>query len=858
MRQLPLKGFSHPFGAPIKRMEALIRGSSRPKMKTILRIKPVLTGLIAVVALGASAVPASAALPQLGGSVDLGSWKPNSVADGAASSDAAGAVLARAGDVNGDGLGDFVVAAQTADPYGRRDAGTAFVVFGRADNASIDLSKIGSGGGFRIDGAVTSDRLGSAVARAGDMNGDGLSDVIVGAREADNRGRSASGSAYVVFGKPTSSAVDVANLGSQGFRIDGPAAGDRAASNVSGAGDVNGDGLPDVMLGAPLADRSGRTNNGAVFVIFGKGDTTGVDTAALGGAGYEIAGAAPGDQLSTVASVRDFNADGRTDVFVGARFADAAGRLDAGAAHVVPGQGGTALVDLAVPASSSYTVQGATAADGAGTVLAQGGDVNGDGSNDLLLGAPGTDYNGRSGSGSAYVLLGAGYGGVNDLASPANTWRIDGAGPGDAAGSAIDATADVDSDGRIDLAVGSPFADRSGGADAGSVRVLFGGGWTGDVDLASTSAPGYRATGGRTSDWAGSAVAFVPDFNGDGRAELVVGAPQRDNNGRSNSGSAYLLFGWGPSDLDYPTSIATTVGQPIPPAGPEAIVRTGPVTFSIAPALPAGLALDSRTGVISGAPTDILEQPATFTLTMTDLAGSIDVPITLRVAPAPGRCANQRRGSAQADTLVGTSGGDVIEAGSGNDNVQGVAGDDCIVGDVGVDTLAGGDGADELSGGTEHDVMDGGTGDDKLLGDAGQDTLTGGDGGDALSGGTGFDDLDGGAGDDKLFGQADSDALNGGAGNDRIEGGDSADRISGGSGNDVLLAGAANDIITDAAGENRVDAGGGADVISVSNGKRDVVNCGAGKDRISADRGDKLKGCEKVRRARGKKRKRRR
>jgi Ca2+-binding RTX toxin-like protein len=827
-------------------------------MKTTLRTKPALAGLLTLVALGASAVPASAALPQVGGAVDLANWRPNSVADGASSSDQTGSVLARAGDVNGDGLGDFVVAAQNADPYGRRDAGTAFVVFGRADNASIDLARIASGGGFRIDGAVNSDRLGSSVARAGDMNGDGLADLIVGAREADNRGRSASGSAYVVFGKPTSNPVDVANLGSQGFRIDGPAAGDRAASSVSGAGDVNGDGRPDVMLGAPLADRNGRTNSGAVFVIFGKGDVNGVDIAALGGAGYEISGAAPGDQLSTVASVRDIDADGRTDVFVGARFADAAGRLDAGAAYVVPGQGGTTRADLSVPAASSYKVHGGAAADGAGAVLAQGGDVNGDGSGDLLLGAPGADNNGRSGSGSAYVLLDPAGGGTNDLRSATSTWRIDGAAPGDAAGSAIDATADVDSDGRTDMAVGSPFADRPGGADAGSVRVLFGGGWSGSVDLASTGARGYRVTGGRTSDWAGSSVAFTNDFNGDGRSELVVGAPQRDHNGRGNSGSAYLLFGWGQSDLDYPSNIATTVGQPIAPLGPEAIVRTGPVSFSIAPALPAGLTLDARTGVISGAPTDILEQPATFTLTMTDLAGSVAVPVTLRVAPAPGRCANRRSGSGQADTLVGTSGGDVIEAGAGNDNVQGVAGDDCILGDVGVDTLAGGDGADELRGGTEHDVMDGGPGDDQVHGDAGQDTLSGADGADALVGGTGFDDLDGGAGNDKLLGQADSDSLAGGDGNDRIEGGDSADRISGGRGDDVLLSGAANDIVTDAAGRNHVNAGGGADVISVRNGKRDIVNCGPGKDRISADRGDRLKNCEKVRRAGGKKRKRRR
>ena len=826
-------------------------------MKMTLRIGPAIAGVLAVVALGAGAGPAAAALPQLDGAVDLGDWHPNGVADGASSSDLTGSVVARAGDVNGDGLGDVVVAAQNADPYGRRDAGTAFVIFGRADNASIDLARIGSGG-FRIDGAVTNDRLGSSVARAGDMNGDGLSDLIVGAREADNRGRSASGSAYVVFGKPTSAAVDVANLGAQGFQIDGPAAGDRAASSVSGAGDVNGDGRPDVMLGAPLADRNARTNSGAVFVIFGKGDATGVDTAALGGAGYEISGAAPGDQLSAVASVRDFDADGRTDVFVGARLANAAGRLDAGAAYVVPGQGATSAVDLSAPAAAHHTVHGAAASDWAGSVLAQGGDVDGDGHGDLLLGAPGADNNGRGGSGSAYMLLGADGGGVNDLASLSGTWRIDGAAPGDATGSAIDATADVDSDGRIDLAVGSPYADRPGGADAGAARVLYGGGFGGTVDLATTTARGYAVAGGRTSDRAGSALAFAGDTNGDGRADLVVGAPLRDHNWRGNSGSAYFLFGWGPSDFDYPGAIATTVGQPISPLAPESIVRTGPVSFSIAPPLPAGLTLDARTGVISGAPTDIQEQPATYTLTMTDLAGAIDVPITLRVAPAPGRCANERNGGPQADTLVGTSGGDVIAAGGGNDNVQGVAGDDCIVGDVGVDTLGGGDGSDELRGGTEHDVMDGGEGNDLLSGDAGQDTLTGGGGADALAGGTGFDDLDGGTGDDRLAGQADSDALSGGDGHDRIEGGDSADRISGGRGNDVLIGGAANDIITDATGSNRVSGGGGADVISVRNGKRDIVNCGTGRDRISADRHDKLKRCEKVRRAGAKKRKRRR
>src|SRR5919199_928536 len=209
------------------------------------RIRAALVAATATLALGCAAVPARAALPQLGGSVDLASYKPNAAADGAASSDQAGTAVAAAGDGNGDGLADGIGGAPNADANARRDSGSAFVVFGRADGASLDLGRIGSGGGFRIDGAATTDRLGAAVSPAGDVNGDGLADVIVGARFADPAGRVDAGAAYVVFGKASTGAVDLANLGTQGFRIDGGTAGDRAGTSVAGARDVSGDGRPD-------------------------------------------------------------------------------------------------------------------------------------------------------------------------------------------------------------------------------------------------------------------------------------------------------------------------------------------------------------------------------------------------------------------------------------------------------------------------------------------------------------------------------------------------------------------------------------------------------------------------------------
>src|SRR3954468_18064309 len=366
-------------------------------------------------ALGA-AMPARAALPQLSGAVDLANAKPNSVVDGTKLSDGSAQVVADVGDVNGDGLADAVTTAPYADPSGRRDAGSAYVVFGRGDNASIDLGSLGSGG-FRIDGVSTTEHLGWSAAGAGDVNGDGLADIVIGSKDADYRGRANSGSAYVIFGRRSTATADPASLGGNGFRIDGGAAGDALGTWVAGGRDVNGDGRPDVLVGAPLTDHNGRANSGTVYAIFGTGSTAGVDVNAPGGAGFAIDGGAAGDRLgSTAAFTDDLTGDGLADVLVGAPAADVSGRIDAGAAYLVAGRSGTTTVDLASAGAATYTVTGAAAGDAAGSAVEQGGDFAGASSADVLVGAPGADNNGRSGSGSAYVLFGARSGGSTDLA----------------------------------------------------------------------------------------------------------------------------------------------------------------------------------------------------------------------------------------------------------------------------------------------------------------------------------------------------------------------------------------------------------------------------------------------------------
>src|SRR5690242_14058941 len=169
--------------------------------------------------------------------------------DGEASNDMLGLSVAGAGDVNGDGYADIIVGADHNDAGGT-DAGRAYVVFGGPGPTRLPNWVLtgGSGGGL----------FGNSVAGAGDVNGDGYADVIVGAPQAGGSNR---GAAYVFFGGPAADAIpDLALSGEQ--------ANDRFGASVAGAGDVNGDGYDDVIVGAPLNDSAG-SNSGRAYIFYG-------------------------------------------------------------------------------------------------------------------------------------------------------------------------------------------------------------------------------------------------------------------------------------------------------------------------------------------------------------------------------------------------------------------------------------------------------------------------------------------------------------------------------------------------------------------------------------------------------------
>ena len=324
------------------------------------------------------------------------------------------------GDVNGDGYDDIIIGVFGADPNGDR-SGSTYVVFGKADgpnglNGTIELSEIDGSDGFRINGRSADDASGSSVSSAGDINGDGYDDIIIGASWADPNGVSNSGLTYVVFGKADgpnglNGTIELSELdGSDGFRIDGEGRSDYSGSSVSSAGDINGDGYDDIIIGAFGADSKGWFS-GSTYVVFGKesGFSRTIDLSELDGSdGFRIDGEGRSDYSgSSVSSAGDFNGDGYDDIIIGADGADPNGDRS-GSSYVVFGKesGFSRAIDLSeLDSSGGFRIDGENARDESGASVSSAGDINGDGYDDIIIGAPRTHYEG-AGAGYSYVIYG--------------------------------------------------------------------------------------------------------------------------------------------------------------------------------------------------------------------------------------------------------------------------------------------------------------------------------------------------------------------------------------------------------------------------------------------------------------------
>lgn len=182
--------------------------------------------------------------------------------------DVAGWSVADAGDVNRDGRADVLISATNADPYGRTNVGSVFLLFGRASGGAVDFDALGDDG-IRINGAPGDVSLGWSVARAGDVDGDGVEDMIMGTPNRDTIGGVDSGRAYVVFGRARPGTIDLATLGDDGIVIDGGVRYGHAGYAVSPLGDFDGDGLVDLLVSANNTRYNGRGNSGSAYVVPG-------------------------------------------------------------------------------------------------------------------------------------------------------------------------------------------------------------------------------------------------------------------------------------------------------------------------------------------------------------------------------------------------------------------------------------------------------------------------------------------------------------------------------------------------------------------------------------------------------------
>ncbi|MCA9049661.1 MAG: FG-GAP repeat protein, partial [Planctomycetaceae bacterium] len=546
------------------------------------------------------------------------------VADGTGF-DFTGLTVTSAGDINGDGIDDLLIAAPDHTPYTSSGgsgsysidrAGRAFVVFGGKDNlAALDdfdgstdrvirLENVSpartsgtTAGGFEITGNTDQGHLGTSATAVGDINGDGHGDLLIGAHGSPYDSSAPPGKAYLLFGGHTDD-IDLTSPPANVLEIQGELPQDRFGSAVA-AGDVNGDGIDDIVITAQRGAYSSSSGSSSpvdsnrAYVIFGvdaptsnaidqldlaDGNDDGVLQAGnlLSTEGYRIV---TGSAVHAVA-VGDITGDGTDDILLTSQ--DAYSSEARGFTYVLFGE------TLRTADADDGTIDGQIHIDNAdlrlegqpsersGVAVAVIGDVNGDGFNDVAIGAPNNYSASSDPGGKAYVVFGGAasllalddFGGtgpdgrirLNNLNGD-NGFVIPDIDAFGGEGGSLDlvAAGDVNGDGTDDLLIGAPTTGANGyGADPGAIHVVYGQ----DTDANDDGTPdnpfaqllsvtdlngsnGFTLTGPKQYERFGYSVTGLGDINGDGIDDFAAGAPYNWFYGfhPDHPGGAYVVFG---------------------------------------------------------------------------------------------------------------------------------------------------------------------------------------------------------------------------------------------------------------------------------------------------------------------------
>ncbi len=693
----------------------------------------------------------------------------------------------------------------------------------------LDVGELTPALGFILQGDAGDDELGRSVSGAGDINGDGLADLIAGANQGDDGGMNA-GEAYIVYGKTgngtqfgeamgSRQVLDTTNLiPADGFIIQGDAANDLLSASVSGAGDVNGDGLADLIVGAVNGD-DGESDAGEAYIVYGKTGTGSqfgtkvgpegmerqvLDTTNLAPAdGFILQGDMANDNFGwSAVGAGDINGDGIGDLIVGAHEGDDRD-IDAGEAYIVYGKANptteadagtqfgmadstTAMrqvVDTTeLSPTDGFILQGSDGNGELGISVAGAGDVNGDGLDDLIVGAR-NSHRGGNFAGEAYIIYGKADTGGTQFGTEVRVFKSNGAIVGD------------------------------GTTDNTTVvrRVL-------EVEKLAP-ADGFILQGDIDQDRLGVSVSGAGDINGDGLDDLIVGAPTGDDGG-SDAGEAYIVYGKAGDGTQFGTAVRIHVS-----------IATGLTTTITDGSMPAGSVVRQVLDTTSLSVTDgfIIQGDAADDNLGTSVSGAGDVNGDGLADLIAGAYLSDDGGMDAGEAYiiygkVGTNGTqfgtEVTAAGETRQvlDTTGLAPTDGFIlqGDTAEDGLGfsvagagdvNGDGFDDLiAGANEGDDGGGNAGEAYVvyggthLGEvvSHDQTLVGGmvpalpdsptPAQTEAAARMAF--LHGGAGDDRLEAHADTTVLYGGAGDDVLELADASfRRVDGGSGSDTLVLG---------------------------------------------------------------------